>query len=33
MKAMEITFSSDEWSTLNTAFGPGAILGGTYLQR
>jgi len=33
MKAMELTFSPDELSKLNTEFGPGAILGGTYLQR
>lgn len=33
MKAMEIEFTSDEIKTLNTHFAPGAILGGTYLQR
>ncbi|MGC4101323.1 aldo/keto reductase [Ferruginibacter sp.] len=33
MQAMEITFSAAELQTLNTAFAPGAILGGTYLQR
>jgi aryl-alcohol dehydrogenase-like predicted oxidoreductase len=31
--AMDIDFSSEEMSTLNTTFAPGAILGGTYLQR
>lgn len=31
--AMEITFTADELNTLNTTFAPGAILGGTYLQR
>ncbi|MCK7554930.1 aldo/keto reductase [Chitinophaga sedimenti] len=31
--AMSITFSNDEMNTLNTVFAPGAILGGTYLQR
>lgn len=33
MTAMEITFTPDEMNTLNTHFSPGAILGGTYLQR
>ena len=33
MKAMEITFNADEMEKLNTHFAPGAILGGTYLQR
>jgi aryl-alcohol dehydrogenase-like predicted oxidoreductase len=33
MQAMEIKFTSDEMNTLNTQFSPGAILGGTYLQR
>lgn len=32
-KAMEITFTPAEIDTLNTHFAPGAILGGTYLQR
>ncbi|WP_285055265.1 aldo/keto reductase [Pedobacter ginsengisoli] len=31
--AMEIRFSLEEMNTLNTQFSPGAILGGTYLQR
>ena len=31
--AMEITFTADELNLLNTIFAPGAILGGTYLQR
>ncbi|WP_078350615.1 aldo/keto reductase [Mucilaginibacter pedocola] len=31
--AMNITFSDSEWETLNREFAPGAILGGTYLQR
>jgi aryl-alcohol dehydrogenase-like predicted oxidoreductase len=31
--AMEITFTAAELDTLNTTFAPGAILGGTYLQR
>lgn len=31
--AMEIPFTTDEMNTLNTHFSPGAILGGTYLQR
>ena len=33
MQAMEIVFTSDEMNTLNTHFSPGAIVGGTYLQR
>jgi len=33
IKAVEITFTADEKKTLNTHFAPGAILGGTYLQR
>ena len=33
MAAMDIEFTSDEMNTLNTTFAPGAILGGTYLQR
>ncbi len=33
MKAMEIEFTPDEMNTLNSHFAPGAILGGTYLQR
>lgn len=33
MQAMEIRFTADEMSTLNTHFAPGAILGSTYLQR
>lgn len=32
-QAMEITFSPDELNKLNTHFSPGAISGGTYLQR
>lgn len=31
--AMQISFTADEINTLNTQFSPGAILGGTYLQR
>jgi len=31
--AMEIVFTPEEMNTLNTTFAPGAILGGTYLQR
>ena len=31
--AMEINFTPEEMNTLNTQFAPGAILGGTYLQR
>jgi len=33
IQAMEIEFTPDELDTLNTQFSPGAILGGTYLQR
>jgi len=33
MQAMEIVFTPDEMSTLNTQFATGAIIGGTYLQR
>ena len=33
VQAMEIKFTPDELNTLNTHFSPGAILGGTYLQR
>jgi len=33
MQAMEIVFTPEEIDTLNTQFSPGAILGGTYLQR
>jgi len=33
IQAMEIEFSAEELNTLNTQFSPGAILGGTYLQR
>ncbi len=32
-RAMEIIFTPEEINTLNTHFSPGAILGGTYLQR
>jgi aryl-alcohol dehydrogenase-like predicted oxidoreductase len=32
-EAMGITFSAAEMEKLNTTFAPGAILGGTYLQR
>lgn len=31
--AMDIVFTTEEMDTLNTTFAPGAILGGTYLQR
>ncbi|RBQ05837.1 aldo/keto reductase [Pedobacter miscanthi] len=31
--AMQISFTTEEMNTLNTQFSPGAILGGTYLQR
>jgi len=31
--AMDIVFTPEEMNTLNTTFAPGAILGGTYLQR
>lgn len=33
MRAMDITFTPEELNTLNTEFSPGAMLGGTYLQR
>lgn len=33
MAAMAIEFSADEMNRLNTTFAPGAMLGGTYLQR
>ncbi|MES2108710.1 MAG: aldo/keto reductase [Bacteroidota bacterium] len=33
MAAMEIKFTAEEMDILNTTFAPGAILGGTYLQR
>jgi len=33
IQAMEIVFSPEEINTLNAQFSPGAILGGTYLQR
>lgn len=33
MQAMEIEFTPAEMDALNTQFSPGAILGGTYLQR
>ncbi|RAJ05520.1 aryl-alcohol dehydrogenase-like predicted oxidoreductase [Chitinophaga skermanii] len=33
MDAMAITFTAQELETLNTTFAPGAIVGGTYLQR
>jgi aryl-alcohol dehydrogenase-like predicted oxidoreductase len=33
IKAMEIKLTPGEMNTLNTQFAPGAILGGTYLQR
>ena len=33
IQAMEIIFTPEEMSTLNTQFSPGSILGGTYLQR
>lgn len=33
MQAMEIVFTPEELAVLNTEFAPGAILGGTYLQR
>jgi aryl-alcohol dehydrogenase-like predicted oxidoreductase len=32
-RAMEIIFTPEEMNALNTHFSPGAILGGTYLQR
>jgi len=33
MQAMQIRFTADEMTLLHTQFSPGAILGGTYLQR
>ena len=33
MQAMEIRFTLEEMNALNTHFSPGAVLGGTYLQR
>ncbi|OMP75557.1 MULTISPECIES: aldo/keto reductase [unclassified Chitinophaga] len=33
LAAMEIVFTPEEMETLNSTFAPGAILGGTYLQR
>ncbi|TSJ43406.1 aldo/keto reductase [Mucilaginibacter corticis] len=33
IQAMEVILSPEELNTLNTEFAPGAILGGTYLQR
>jgi aryl-alcohol dehydrogenase-like predicted oxidoreductase len=33
IQAMEIAFTAEEMGILNTQFSPGAILGGTYLQR
>jgi hypothetical protein len=33
MEAMGITFTPAEMEVLNTHFAPGAIAGGTYLQR
>ncbi|MFD2934659.1 aldo/keto reductase [Spirosoma flavum] len=33
MQAMDIQFTADEMTTLDTQFSVGAILGGTYLQR
>jgi aryl-alcohol dehydrogenase-like predicted oxidoreductase len=33
MQAMGISFTAAEMNTLNTHFAPGAIVGGTYLQR
>lgn len=33
MEAMHLTFTPEELNTLNTTFAPGAIVGGTYLQR
>lgn len=33
MEAMRIRFTADEMDVLNTHFAPGAIAGGTYLQR
>ncbi|MBS7562998.1 aldo/keto reductase [Mucilaginibacter sp. Bleaf8] len=33
LAALDIIFTPEELNTLNTTFAPGAILGGTYLQR
>ncbi|WP_342646629.1 aldo/keto reductase [Mucilaginibacter sp. CSA2-8R] len=33
IEAMHLTFTPQELNTLNTTFAPGAIVGGTYLQR
>jgi aryl-alcohol dehydrogenase-like predicted oxidoreductase len=33
MEAIEIRFTPEEMDALNTRFAPGAIVGGTYLQR
>jgi aryl-alcohol dehydrogenase-like predicted oxidoreductase len=33
LRAMELSFTPEEINTLNTHFAPGAIVGGTYLQR
>ena len=33
MQAMQMRFTADEMTVLNTQFSPGSILGGTYLQR
>ncbi len=33
MEAMHLTFTPEELNILNTTFAPGAIVGGTYLQR
>jgi aryl-alcohol dehydrogenase-like predicted oxidoreductase len=33
IRAMDIVFTAEEMNTLNTHFSPGAIVGGTYLQR
>ncbi len=33
IQAMDIVFTPAEMDALNTQFSPGAILGGTYLQR
>ncbi|RFM33554.1 aldo/keto reductase [Chitinophaga silvisoli] len=33
LQAMEIVFTREEMEALNSTFAPGAILGGTYLQR
>lgn len=31
--AMDIAFTTEEMNTLNTTFAPGAVIGGTYLER